>query len=94
MRKKHRVFVYLDSDQYKLLAKAANERHSSLSGLVRQIVTEWIGRSEERDRVRKALGGLSEIREKIQAEHGIYEGNLIEEAREERAKELERLWRG
>ncbi len=49
---------------------------------------------EPEQRELQALGGLTRLRLKIQEEHGINTGDLIEETRAERDKDMARVWRG
>jgi len=64
---------------------------------VREIVREWL-RNQEIDTLwqqrMQALEGLTRLRLKIQEEHGIYQGDIIEEVRVERDADFDRVWQG
>lgn len=64
---------------------------------MREIVREWL-RNQEIDTLwqqrMQALEGLTRLRLKIQEEHGIYQGDIIEEVRVERDADFDRVWQG
>lgn len=45
-------------------------------------------------RQRKALADLDRIREGVRARYGVYQGDLVAEAREERERQQEQVWQG
>lgn len=94
---KYRAQILLEPEQHEALAQAARRENRSISDLVREIVSEWLAqhdRETKRQRELKALDELTRLRLKIQEEHGIYTGNLIEEVRAERDEDMDRVWRG
>ncbi|HLA99484.1 MAG TPA: hypothetical protein VJL34_13615 [Anaerolineales bacterium] len=64
---------------------------------MREIVRERL-RNQEIDTIwqqrMQALEGLTRLRLKIQEEHGIYQGDIIEEVRVERDADFDRVWQG
>ena len=94
---KYRAQILLEPEQHAALAEVARREDRSLSDLVREIVNKWL---EEQDRQAKltrelqALEELTRMRLAIQEEHGIYTGDLLEEARVERDEDMNRVWRG
>jgi hypothetical protein len=42
----------------------------------------------------QSLERLNQIRERIQQEYGVYQGDLLESARTEQDEDLDRVWRG
>ena len=94
---KYRAQILLEPQQHAALAEAAQREKRSISDLVREIVSQWLERRDDQqlwDRRMDALDRLTELRERIQQQYGVYEGNLIEEARDERDEDMDRVWRG
>lgn len=94
---KYRAQILLEPEQHELLVETALQENRSVSELVREIIREWVERKDRErslQRELKALRELGEIRRQIEEEHGIYSGNLIEEARDERDEDIDRVWRG
>ncbi len=94
---KYRAQILLEPEQHEALARAAQIENRSLSDLVREIVREWLSHQDgeaRRQRELQALEELTRLRLKIQEEHGIYTGDLIEENRAERDEDVGRVWRG
>ena len=94
---KYRAQILLEPDQHKLLAEAARQGERSISDLVREIVQEWALRQEGAgvwEKRSRALERLRQIRESMAKEYGIYQGDLIEEIREEQDTDQRRIWRG
>ena len=94
---KYRAQILLEPEQHAALAEAAEREKRSISEIVREIVGEWLNQQDDRrlwEQRRDALEYLTQIREGIQRQYGVFPGNLIEEARAERDEENDRVWRG
>ena len=94
---KYRAQILLEPEQHAALAEAARREERSISDLVREIVDQWLeGQDHEAQLSRelRALEELTHLRLAIQEEHGIYTGDLLEEARAERDEDMDRVWRG
>lgn len=97
MAAKYRTQILLEPEQYKALTELAQRQGGSLSRLVREAVAEYLvgqDRVRERERVLRTLEELAELRQELYEQHGFFPDNLLEEAREERLEEIERVWRG
>ncbi len=94
---KYRAQILLEPEQHQALVETARQENRSISELVREIIREWVEKKNREVRLQrelKALQELAEIRRQIEEEHGIYTGNLLEEARDERDDDMDRVWRG
>jgi len=94
---KYRAQILLEPEQHEALAQAAQRQKRSISDLVREILRQWLEQRDDQqiwDKRMDALNRLTQIRERIQQQYGVYEGNLIEEARAERDEDMDRVWRG
>ncbi len=81
------------------LERIARREGRSLSDVARRALQVGLdameGQSDEaRQRRLNALHALSELRAEVKARYGVYEGDLIAEIRQEREKDLERIWKG
>lgn len=93
----YRTQILLERSQHEGLQELAAAQGRSVSQLVREAVAEYlVERDKERERRdwQEALEELTKLREEIQGRFGVYQGDLVEEIREERAEELERVMRG
>lgn len=94
---KYRAQILLEPEQHAALAEIAQSENRSISDLVREIVRQWLEQHDEQgiwDQRMDALHQLTQIRERIQREYGIYTGDLLEDARAERDEDMDRVWRG
>ena len=94
---KYRAQILLEPEQHEALVEVARRENRSISDVVRQIVSEWLSNQENNilwQQRHETLERLSKMRLKIQEEHGIYEGNIIDEVRTERDEDLNRILRG
>ena len=94
---KYRAQILLEPEQHTALAEIARREARSISDLVREIVDQWLNQQDERrlwEQRMEALERLNQSRERIQQEYGVYQGNLLEEARAERDEDFDRVWRG
>lgn len=86
--------LILDEENDRRLREMAAREGKSLSEVIRQILQEYFTERERKEKERSllALRKLDEIREET-AKYGVYEGNPVTEARNEREAELEDIWR-
>jgi hypothetical protein len=94
---KYRAQILLEPEQHAILAEIAESENRSLSDLMRQIVADWLRQhdlTEQRARELQVLEELTQLRLKIQEAHGVYSGDLIEEARSGQEEDRDRVWRG
>ena len=93
----YRAQILLEPGQHEALAEIARREERSISDVVREIVHEWLSDHENDvlwQQRRQTLDKLTQLRLKIQEEHGIYEGDFVEEMRAERDTDIDRIWRG
>jgi hypothetical protein len=86
--------VILDEDNDRRLRELAAREGKSISEIVRQILDEYFAERERkaREEALEVLRALDQIREQT-ARHGVYEGDPVNEARDERDAEIEDVWR-
>lgn len=96
VKRMHRAQILLEPEQHEALAELAEQKGESISAVVREILRDWL---MEQDLIQQhrteleALDRLTDLRLSIQEEKGLYTGDLIEEVREDRQLDLERVWR-
>jgi hypothetical protein len=93
----YRAQILLEPEQHRTLAELAEREGRSISDLVRESVQLYLAerdREARRERRMEALDALTELRERIQAEHGVLSSDFVAEMREERDRDNERVWRG
>lgn len=93
----YRAQILLEPEQHRTLAEIAKREGRSISALVRESVQVYLterDRETQLERELKALDALTEIRERIQAQHGVMSIDPVAEMREEHDRENERVWRG
>ena len=81
------------------LERIAREEGHSLSAVARRALEAGLDAMEARGEVRvqqrlAVLEELAEIRRETKARHGVYEGDLVAEARAEREHQMDRVMRG
>ncbi|WP_322805600.1 ribbon-helix-helix protein, CopG family [Thermanaerothrix sp.] len=86
--------VILDDDNDRRLRELASREGKSISEIVRQILDAYFAERErkEREKALEVLRTLDQIREQT-ARYGVYEGDPVNEARDERDAEIEDVWR-
>lgn len=97
MAQLYRTQVLLEPEQHESLQKLATTEGRSMSEIIREAVAEYLvdhSKEGKKQQALDAIARLSELREQLVAEYGIYEGDLLAEAREERDADMERIWRG
>ncbi|MBM3189142.1 MAG: hypothetical protein FJZ90_10530 [Chloroflexi bacterium] len=83
----------------KRLEQVAQREGRSLSDVARRALEEGLdameakGEARERQRL-DVLEELAEIRHEMASRYGVYEGDLVAEARAEREEQLDRVMRG
>jgi hypothetical protein len=92
---KYRAQILLEPEQQRSLAKIAEERGRSVSEVVRQAVQEYLDadvRGNNRRRQHEALLRLDVLRQGLRSRHGTLPAGFLEEARDERDAEVDRVW--
>ena len=93
----HRAQVLLESEQHQALVEIAEQEGRSISDLVREIVRQHLAeRSQQAQQLTalQAIERLSQIRARLQEEHGLYQGDPLAEVRAEWEEDVERTWQG
>ena len=93
----YRAQILLEQQQHETLAKIARREKRSISDVVREIVNEWLAAQTLESQKRLELDSLEQlgqIRLRIQEQRGVYNGDLLAEARSEREQDIERVWNG
>jgi hypothetical protein len=93
----YRAQILLKPEQHRMLSELAKREGRSISDLVRESVQIYLverDQEAQNERRMKALDVLTEIRERIQAEHGVLSGDFVAEMRKERDRDNDRVWRG
>ena len=94
---KYRAQILLEPEQHNALAEVARRENRSISELMREIVDQWLSQQDDQrlwEQRMEALERLGQIRESIQQEYGVYQGDLLEEAHVDRDEDIDRVWRG
>lgn len=93
----HRAQLLLESEQHQALAEIAEQEGRSISDLVREIVGQHLAERRQQAQQLNALQAIErliEIRTRLQEEHGMFQGDLLAEARAAWEEDVERIWRG
>lgn len=90
-----RAQVMLDPADYRRLQSLASEAGKSLSETLREAVLRYLDEQErqKQEQLRKTLEEMRQIREQNAARYGVYKGDLVNEAREERERQTENIWK-
>jgi metal-responsive CopG/Arc/MetJ family transcriptional regulator len=89
---KYRAQILLEPEQHQALAEIAAQRQESVSHVVREIVQEYLVERDLNEQQRQeiqAIQSLAQLRQEIQAQHGLIHTDPLAEAREERDAELD-----
>jgi Arc/MetJ-type ribon-helix-helix transcriptional regulator len=92
----YRAQILLEPAQHKALAEIAQREESSISEVVREILGEYLDQQREErawEKRMQTLKRLGNIRERVEAQYGVYQGDLIGEARSEHGEDTERVWK-
>jgi predicted DNA-binding protein len=93
----HRAQLLLESEQHQALAKIAEQEGRSISDLVREIVRQHLAERYQQAQqliALQAIERLTQIRARLQEEHGMYPGDPLAEVRAEWEEDVERTWQG
>jgi predicted DNA-binding ribbon-helix-helix protein len=93
----HRAQLLLESEQHQALAEIAEQEGRSISDLVREIVRQHLAERRQQAQQLTALQAierLTQIRARLQEEHGMYQGDPLAEVRAEWDEDVERTWQG
>ena len=93
----YRTQILLEPEQHQALTEIAEQEDRSLSDLVREILRDYLEQLQEENKVQQgleALQRLKAIREETRQRYGVYQGNIVDEIREERDEEIDRIRRG
>jgi hypothetical protein len=90
----YRAQLLLQPSQHQRLREIAEREGKSISEVARGVIRrglESMTADEQALRAQRteALGNLQTIRETVASTYGVYEGNLIDEARQNREEHLE-----
>jgi hypothetical protein len=94
---KQRTQILLEPEQHSSLVEIAHQEERSISDVVRSIVDQYLSersKDAQRQRAGHALAKLINMRNKIEARSGVYQGDLLAEARAEREAHMESVWSG
>lgn len=93
----YRAQILLEPAQHQALAEIARQNERSISELVRDAIRAYLqtqGTADLRERRKRAEERLLAIREAVEERYGVYEGDLLAEARDEREDDDRRIWNG
>jgi hypothetical protein len=93
----YRAQLLLEPEQHQALVEIAQREGRSVSDLVREIVRQHLAKRDQearKQREMQTIEELTQIRQRLKEEHGVYQGDLLSEVRAEREEEMERIWRG
>ena len=97
MRTLHRAQLLLEPEQHEALAEIAEREGRSISDLVREIIRQHLAQRDEESRkltALQALEALSQVRNTLREQYGMYRGDPVAEVRAEWEENVEQLWRG
>ncbi|MFO7697065.1 MAG: hypothetical protein R6X16_07905 [Anaerolineae bacterium] len=92
-----RAQVLMTREQRKRIERLADKEGRSLSDITRRALDaglDWLeGETDEAlRRERENLAAMRAIRDRALARYGVYEGDLVNEAREERDRQVDDVW--
>lgn len=90
-----RAQVMLDLEDHQRLQSKCKEQGKSLSEAIREAVLRYLEDQEqlEQEKFLKTLAEIRQIREKNATRYGVYQGDLVNEARQDRERQLEEAWK-
>jgi len=89
---KYRAQILFEPEQHQALSEIAAAHQQSISHIVREIVQDYLverNLDEKQRQEIQAILALAELRVAIEKQHGIVTENLLAEARQDRAAELD-----
>lgn len=88
----HRTQLFLDEEQHRQLSRLAATRGRTISEIVRGYIERGLEEDErDREERRALLRAMGEERREMERHHGVYPGDPVAEAREERALNFDRV---
>jgi hypothetical protein len=92
MPQKYRAQILLEPEQHDTLQRISEREGQSVSEVARKVIRIGLEALEKDvqvvwDQRMFALERLSQIRESVQKDYGVYQGNLVAEARAERERQ-------
>lgn len=88
----HRTQLFLDEEQHRRLVRLAATHGRTISEIVRDYVERGLRADQQgRQQRREALRVINEARREMERSHGVYQGDPVAEAREERARDFDRV---
>ena len=93
----HRAQLLLESEQHQALAQIAEQEGRSISDLMREIVQQHLaerGQQAQQLTALQAIERLTQIRARLQEEHGMYQSDPLADVRAEWEEGVERMWQG
>lgn len=90
-----RAQVMLTPEDYQQLKSLAEAQGKSLSEMIREAVNRYLAEQEQlkQEQFLKSLEEIRRIRQQNAARHDVYQGDLVNEAREERQRQIEDVWK-
>ena len=82
----YRTQILLQPEQHAALSEIARLESRSISEVVREILRDYLAKRDaelQLNREMAALGHLRQIRERAEQSYGVYQGDLMNEARGE-----------
>ena len=97
MSQKYRAQILLEPEQHQALQQIARLEGRSLSDVAREVIQAGLdARQSDSEEIwqkrNQAMQKLRQIREAVQKAYGIYDGNLIAEARAAREEQMREVW--
>ena len=97
MSQKYRAQILLEPEQHQALQQIARLEGRSLSDVAREVIQAGLdARQSDSEEIwqkrNQAMQKLRQIREAVQKACGIYDGNLISEARAIREEQMREVW--
>lgn len=88
----HRTQVLLEPEQHQELLALAQSQNTSISAVLRRILEHYLN-EQQLEKQLEALKQLTALRKKIRERSGVYLGDLIAQAKEEKENHIERILR-
>ena len=97
MSQKYRAQILLEPEQHQALQQIAKREGRSLSDVAREVIQAGLkARQSDSEEIwenrKQAMLKLNKIRDAVQQAHGLYEGDLLAEARTIREEQGEEVW--
>ncbi len=90
----YRAQILLDPEQRRKLEELARREGRSISAVTRQVIDAGLEKLESEAEIwKKRARILADLRARREKQSGKYSGDLINEARQEREDDMDRIWR-